>query len=416
MKRNKIILALVMSALMTFALATAPAQAASGKVQPPPKDAIAGSYIVVLKDSISAQSVKSTVKSLAKGNKVLVTYTSALKGFALKASAKEASQLAADSRVDSVYPDGKVQASATQVIPGPPNTAWGLNRIDQRIIPPNAVGTYRFTRTGTGVRAYVIDTGIQTSHVQFGGRALFSFTAPGLPLPGVDCHGHGTHVAGTIGSASYGVAKNVLLRGVKVLDCNGSGSFSGVIAGVDFVTRNSIKPAIANMSLGGGAFPPLDTAVNNSIRSGVQYALAAGNSSANACLGSPGRTTAAITVGATGNFLSPNFPISDARPSFSNFGPCLDIFAPGSLIKSTCSNISNAGMGCTGPLNNRVTTISGTSMATPHVAGVAALVLQTSPRVSPLNLRNFLVDTLATRNIVTNPGLGSPNRLLFTNQ
>jgi subtilisin family serine protease len=371
---------------------------------------------VVLKDSISAQSVSSTAKSLAKDNTILVTYSSALKGFALKASSKEASELAADPKVEAVYPDGKVQVSATQVIPAPPNTSWGLNRIDQRKRPPNAAGTYRFKRTGAGVRVYVIDTGIQTSHVQFGRRALFSFTAPGLPRPGVDCHGHGTHVAGIIGGKTYGVAKNVLLRGVKVLDCNGSGSFSGVIAGVDFVTKNAIKPAVANMSLGGGAFPPLDIAVNNSISSGVQYALAAGNANSNACLGSPGRTPAAVTVGATGNFNSAALPISDTRAGYSNFGRCLDIFAPGSLIKSSCSNVADAGMGCTGLLNRRVTTISGTSMAAPHVAGVMAQILQGFPKTSPPVLRNFLVNTLATRNAVRNRGVGSPNRLLFTNQ
>jgi subtilisin family serine protease len=209
-----------------------------------------------------------------------------------------------------------------------------------------------------------------------------------------DCNGHGTHVAGTVGGSTYGVAKNVTLYAVRVLGCNGSGSNSGVIAGVNWVTSNRVLPAVANMSLGGGASSALDTAVNNSINAGVTYAIAAGNSNANACSYSPARVAAAITVGSTTN--------TDARSSFSNFGTCLDLFAPGSGITSAWHTNDTA-----------TNTISGTSMATPHVAGVAALYLQTNPGASAATVRNALVGN-ATSGKVTGPGSGSPNLLLYS--
>lgn len=409
MRRTPLALALVMSA----SLVAIPAEASvSASFKAPPSEPIAGQYVVVLKDSVSSSSVDDISRSLAPKGSVTVIYKSALKGFSAKMSEKEAKELASDPKVASVQQDGKVHADTTQVIPAPPNTYWGLNRIDQRARPANAAGTYVFTSRGTGVRAYVLDTGIQTSHTQFGGRATFAFTATGLPSPGVDCHGHGTHVAGIIGGSTFGVAKNVLPRAVKVLDCGGSGSFTQVIQGVDFVTANAIKPAVANMSLGGGSFLALNIAVNNSIESGITYSLSAGNSNADACNSSPAGTLSAITVGAVGNRFSSTAPISDVRSDYSNFGSCLDIFAPGSLIKSSCSN-TNA-MACTGTTNNRVTTISGTSMAAPHVAGVAAQILQIRPTWNPLQVRNNIVVTRATRNLVGSPGAGSLNRLLFS--
>jgi subtilisin family serine protease len=242
------------------------------------------------------------------------------------------------------------------------------------------------------VRAYVIDTGIRTTHTQFGGRASNVFDAFGGS--GADCNGHGTHVSGTIGGSTYGVAKSALLRGVRVLDCNGSGSNSGVIAGVDWVTNNHINPAVANMSLGGGASSALDTAVNNLANSGVPIAVAAGNSNTDACTTSPARAANAITVGAT--------TTSDARASFSNFGACLDIFAPGSGILSSWFSSDTA-----------TATLSGTSMASPHVAGVAALYKQFSPGASAATTRNAIVNG-STTNHVTNAGTGSPNRLLYS--
>jgi subtilisin family serine protease len=252
--------------------------------------------------------------------------------------------------------------------------------------------TYNYNWTGSGVRVYIIDTGIRTSHTQFGGRASDVFDAFGGN--GQDCNGHGTHVAGTVGGSTYGVAKSSLPRGVRVLDCNGSGSTSGVIAGVDWVRQNFIAPAVANMSLGGGASTALDNAVNALSNAGVAIAVAAGNSNANACNSSPARAANAITTGST--------TTTDARSSFSNFGTCVDLFAPGSGILSAwfTSNTATA-------------TLSGTSMASPHVAGVAALYKQANPSASATTVRNAIVNN-ATTNVITNAGTGSPNRLLYS--
>jgi subtilisin family serine protease len=251
---------------------------------------------------------------------------------------------------------------------------------------------YTFNWTGSGVRAYVIDTGIRTDHTQFGGRASNVFDAFGGN--GQDCNGHGTHVAGTIGGSTYGVAKSALLRGVRVLNCSGSGSNSGVIAGVDWVRQNHIAPAVANMSLGGGASSALDTAVNNLHNANVTIAVAAGNSNADASTQSPARSANAVTVGSTTQ--------TDARSSFSNFGTCVDIFAPGSGILSAWFSSTTA-----------TATLSGTSMASPHVAGAAALYKQANPSASSTTIRNALVNN-ATTNVISGVGTGSPNRLLYT--
>jgi subtilisin family serine protease len=246
------------------------------------------------------------------------------------------------------------------------------------------------------VTAYVIDTGIRFSHSQFNGRATSGFDAVDGGSAD-DCNGHGTHVAGTIGGSTYGVAKGVTLVAVRVLSCSGSGTTSGVISGVNWVTSNhqAGRPAVANMSLGGGVSTALDTAVRNSIADGVTYAIAAGNSNANACNASPARVSTALTIGATDS--------SDRRASFSNFGTCVDWFAPGVSITSAWWTSNTA-----------TNTISGTSMATPHTAGVAALYLQTSPTASPATVRSALVAN-ATAGVVVNRGNGSPNALLFTN-
>ena len=244
------------------------------------------------------------------------------------------------------------------------------------------------------MKAYIIDTGIRSTHSDFGGRATSGYDA----IDGGsadDCNGHGTHVAGTVGGTTYGVAKGVSLVAVRVLDCGGSGTTSGVIAGVNWVTSNhgAGQPAVANMSLGGGASSALDTAVSNSIADGVTYALAAGNSNANACNSSPARTPNAITVGATTS--------SDARASFSNYGTCVDIFAPGSSITSAWYTSNTA-----------TNTISGTSMASPHVAGAAAVYLEANPSATPAQVASALI-AAATTGKVTSPGTGSPNRLLY---
>src|SRR5678816_4139113 len=348
---------------------------------------VENSYIVVLNNDVVGEMGRFSIApyiadelSNTHRGKLKHIYQNALNGFAVEMTPEDAEALSMDFRVAYVEEDGIVTADATQS-----NPPWGLDRIDQRNRPLNAI--YTFNWTGSGVRAYVIDTGIRTTHTQFGGRASNVFDAFGGS--GADCNGHGTHVSGTVGGSTYGVAKSSLLRGVRVLDCNGSGSTSGVIAGVDWVRVNRINPAVANMSLGGGISAALDTAVNNLSNSGVTIAVAAGNSNANACNSSPARAANAITVGST--------TTTDARSSFSNFGTCLDLFAPGSGILSAYFSSNTA-----------TATLSGTSMASPHVAGVAALYKQVNPSASSTTVRNAIVNG-ATTNVVTNPGTGSPN-------
>jgi len=353
---------------------------------------ISNNYIVVLDDSVVgergpgsiARYIAADMAGTYRGQ-LRYVFQHALNGFSIEMSEADAERLSEDFRVKFVEEDGVVTADATQT-----NPPWGLDRIDQRNRPLS--GTYTYNWTGSGVRAYIIDTGIRTDHTQFGGRASNVFDAFGGN--GQDCNGHGTHVAGTVGGSTYGVAKSALLRGVRVLNCSGSGSNSGVIAGVDWVTNNHINPAVANMSLGGGASSALDTAVNNLSNSGVPIAVAAGNSNVDACGTSPARAANAITTGATTS--------TDARASFSNFGPCLDIFAPGQGILSAWFSSTTA-----------TATLSGTSMASPHVAGVAALYKQFSPSASSTTVRNAIVNN-ATTNVVTGAGSGSPNRLLYS--
>ncbi|MDP1859002.1 MAG: S8 family peptidase [Gemmatimonadaceae bacterium] len=349
---------------------------------------IAGSYIVVLKSAPGLARAAEVARGLGVST-VRHEYSRALNGFAANLSDAEAARIARDPRVAYVEQDQVVTIDVTQS-----GATWGIDRIDQRALPLST--TYTYSNTGTGVTAYIIDTGIRFSHNEFGGRATSGFDAVDGGTAD-DCNGHGTHVAGTVGGSTYGVAKGVSLVAVRVLDCAGSGTTSGVIAGIDWVTSNHAAgaSAVANMSLGGGASTALDNAVTNSINDGVTYAIAAGNSNRDACKFSPARTPAAITVGAT--------TTTDARASYSNFGKCLDIFAPGSSITSSWYTSNTA-----------TNTISGTSMAAPHVAGVAALYLQGSPGASPVTVRNALVAN-ATANVVTSAGRGSPNLLLYTN-
>ncbi len=359
---------------------------------------VTGQYIVVLKDDAARGPDQPywagrTVPDVAQEMALLYSaqlrhvYQHALKGFAVAMTPQQAEMLAKDPRVAYVEEDGVVQAIATQN-----NPTWGLDRIDQRNLPLS--NSYTYNTTASNVRAYIIDTGILASHTDFGGRVGAGYTAISDGRGTTDCNGHGTHVAGTVGGATYGVAKGVQLFPVRVLDCNGSGTNSGVIAGVDWVTANHVKPAVANMSLGGGASSALDTAVNNSINAGVFYAVAAGNDNRDACNYSPARVAAAMTVGSTTS--------SDARSSFSNYGTCVNIFAPGSSITSAWYTSNTA-----------TNTISGTSMASPHVAGVGALYLANNTSASPSAVFNAIINN-ATTGVLSSIGTGSPNRLVYS--
>jgi subtilisin family serine protease len=369
---------------------TAGAQAAppEADVLPVPgAEVVKDSYIVVLKSGRIARTVAAEHRATP-----LRTYSKVLNGFSATMTARQARQVAADPDVAFVQPDVIHRISDTQNNP----PSYGLDRIDQRNRPVNAAYTYN--TTASNVRAYIIDTGIRTSHQDFGGRASSGFDAIDGGTAD-DCNGHGTHVAGTVGGTAHGVAKGVRLVGVRVLNCEGSGTTAQVVAGIEWVTANAVKPAVANMSLGGGADTVLDNAVSASITSGVSYSIAAGNGlfglfALDACTQSPARVPAAITVSATNS--------SDAKASWANRGTCVDVFAPGIDIRSTWNTGDTA-----------TNTISGTSMAAPHVAGAAALYLATHPADTPAQVHAAIVAN-ATTGVVTSPGSGSPNRLLYT--
>jgi subtilisin family serine protease len=386
----------LLSTAVGLSLACASLTATAGEFRTV-KQPIPGQYIVVLKDNAASLStersklsrVSVVARDIATKNRTQLvrSYNNVLRGFVARADDKGLARLLADPRVAYVQEDGVVSIAASQS-----NATWGLDRIDQRNLPLNQ--TYTYDSTASTVHAYVIDTGILLNHSQFSGRVGNGFDAVTNGGNGNDCNGHGTHVAGTIGGSTYGVAKEVKLHPVRVLGCNGSGANSGVIAGMDWVAENHVKPAVANMSLGGSADQATDDAVNRLHNAGVTVVVAAGNNSGNACSYSPARAANAITVGSTTN--------TDARSSFSNFGSCLDIYGPGSNILSAWHTSSTA-----------TNTISGTSMASPHVAGVAALYLASNPNATPTQVRNAIVDN-ATPGKVTDAGSGSPNKLLYS--
>ncbi|MCZ0989991.1 S8 family peptidase [Streptomyces diastatochromogenes] len=380
------------SAALVGSLAALPAQAApvGGTVLAANSPtAVKGSYIVTLKKTAGFAASSNTGKGLIQhyGGTVQKTFRAALNGYTAHLSAAEAARLAADPAVATVEQDQRVHLADTTQSSAP----WGLDRIDQASLPLS--GTYTYPDSaGSGVTAYVIDTGVRITHSQISGRASYGYDEVDNDTTAQDGNGHGTHVATTIAGSTYGVAKKAKIVAVRVLDNSGSGTTAGVIAGVDWVTANHSGPSVANLSLGGGASTSLDTAVRNSIASGVTYAVAAGNSSANASSYSPARVTEAITVGATTS--------SDAKASYSNYGSVLDLFAPGSSITAGWNTSDTA-----------TNTISGTSMATPHVAGAAAVYLASHTSATPAQVATALVNG-ATSGVVTSPGSGSPNKLL----
>lgn len=393
MKLNQVVAGVLLATGVTGAYA------GEFKAAAQPEKAIKGQYIVVLKDDAVAanmglfssnaneQAIAMVSDNLSRKYQAQVqrTFTKAVKGGVFNMSEKAAQKLAQDPNVLIVEEDQIVSINATQN-----NATWGLDRIDQRNLPLSS--SYTYNTTASNVNAYIIDTGILGSHSEFSGRFMGGYDFVDNDSNPNDCNGHGTHVAGTVGGSTYGVAKGVKLYGLKVLGCNGSGTNSGVIAGIDWVANNHVKPAVANMSLGGGASSATDNAVANLVASGVTVAVAAGNDNSNACNYSPAREPSAITVGSTTS--------SDSRSSFSNYGSCLDIYAPGSSITSAWSN---------GGTN----TISGTSMASPHVAGVAALYLANNPNATPAQVE-AAIENAATSGKVTDAKSGSPNLLLYS--
>ncbi len=360
--------------LVSFGMST-PAAASTSNASAP--RFVDGQYIVTLKAGVSP-------KSFASGNGIATKYVydKVLNGFTAKLTLAQVAKLRANPAIERIEQDAYVSIAATQS-----GATWGLDRIDQANLPLS--GTYTYNTTASNVNVYIIDTGIQTSHPQFGGRASVAYDA--LGGNGQDCNGHGTHVAGTVGSSTYGVAKSVRLYAVRVLDCNGSGTWSQVINGMNWVANNHVKPAVANMSLGGSTNTSVDSAATNMVTRGVTVAVAAGNSNANASTFSPARASGVITVASSTS--------TDAKSSFSNYGSVVEIYAPGSSITSTW-------------LNSGTNTISGTSMASPHVAGVAALYLAGNPSATPATVSNWIISNATLNKITGNPS-GTPNRLLF---
>lgn len=394
MKRILIVALFIVVSLAAGALAPLKSSAKKGEVVKA-ADPIPGRYIVVLDDNIVGENAAEPqveafglYLTYAYGGEVKETYSSALRGFVVEMSAEQAQVMNLDPSVKTIEEDSVISVSNNQT-----NAPWHLDRVDQRALPMNSA--YNYTTSGAGVHIYIIDTGIRNTHTDFGGRANAVYDNIGDGQNGNDCNGHGTHVAGIAASSTYGVAKNALLHSVRVLPCSGNGQISNLLSGINWVTANRVLPAVANISLtAGGSSPALETGVNNSIAAGVTYTIAAGNQALDACGYTPARVPDAVTIGATSD--------SDARTPYSNYGSCVDLFAPGHAITS---------LSFVNDTDTRV--LNGTSMAAPTIAGAAALYLSVNPGASPSTVASAL-RTSATSGIVTNIDTSSPNLFLYT--
>ncbi|MFD0378458.1 S8 family peptidase [Streptomyces sp. NPDC127112] len=384
---------LAAAALLTATPVTAGTASAAGPEPTPAPlhtavNAVPGQYIVTLQKGVDA--AKTAQKLGLKPNFV---YTSAMNGFAVPLTPLQLTIVRNSLGVKAVEEDARVQSVPTpssQAGVRAPAASWGLDRIDQRRLPlDNDFSTHG---NGAGVTAYILDTGIDYAHSEFGGRATFGFDAMGDGQGGQDCNGHGTHVAGTVAGSTYGVARKANLVSVRVLGCDAKGSWSGIIAGMDWVAKNATQPAVLNASLGGDRSQAVNDAATALSDAGVLPVVAAGNSAKDACTVSPASAARVVTVGATDWF--------DQETSFSNYGSCLSLYAPGQDIVSA-------------KLGGGSVALNGTSMASPHVAGVAALYKAAHPKADPAELNQFL-DHTSTKDIITNIGAGSPNKLLFT--
>jgi subtilisin family serine protease len=357
---------------------------------------VPGRYIVVLRNADDPESMGREAEKLPKG-RLRHVYRNAVRGFAIETTEAAARALARDPRVAFVEEDGIVAVTGWQGL-DPFRDSWGLDRIDQRTSYANGEPTYdaiyRYNLDGTGVHAYIIDTGIRTTHGDFGGRAVSELDAVGGAQSATDCYGHGTHVAGIVGGLEFGVAKNVTLHSLRVLNCAGFGTLSAIAAALDWVTANHVKPAVVNLSMSAGPSEAITQALRNTIAAGVVLVGAAANYDEDACGGLMGQVPESLLVGAS--------DYQDWREPYSNYGACLDMFAPGSVIRSTGASGDTA-----------TTLMSGTSMAAPHVTGAVALYLESRPGATPAQVAAALVNG-ATRGLVQDAGGGSPNRLLFS--
>ncbi|MEU7903419.1 S8 family peptidase [Actinoplanes sp. NPDC049118] len=369
----------------------------TGAAPPPADKATPERYIVTLRPAERPATLAAGSLATEYGGAVLHTYRRALNGFVLRATEAEARRLAADPRVAAVEPDAVMYGSAARYYP-----LWNLDLVDQRSSVLDDVYQYPDS-AGAGVTAYVMDTGIRTTHTQFAGRASVGVDTVQDGWNGQDCNteGHGTHVAGTIGGATFGLADQAGLVSVRVLGCDNQGLNSEIIAGVDWITQNGVKPAVVNMSLGGGRSTALDTAVTNSINAGFTYVVSAGNWNADACNFSPAAVPAAITVAAS-NSINERATGWGGTQSGSNYGTCVDIFAPGQEIRSAHNATDTA-----------VRVLRGTSMASPHVAGAAALLLADQPALTPAEVASRLTGSATLNAIRADTLLGTPNRLLY---